>query len=240
MSKPFKTWTVLPHEPVVDLGDEILAVTGKLHMPLGQIERRMTVVRLADARLVVFSAIALDEAEMTELEYFGWPAFLIVPSDIHRMDAKPWKDRYPQLKVIAPAGARAKVEEVVKVDATTVDFGDPTVRFVTVPGTDEREAALVVERSGQTTLIVADLVFNIPKQRGIRGIISNAIGISGDHPHLPSVVKRVRVKDKRAFRAQLEAWAHLPNLARIVVAHGEIITRDPAHVLEDIAKRIAA
>jgi len=26
MSKPFQTWTVLPHEPVVELGDDILAM----------------------------------------------------------------------------------------------------------------------------------------------------------------------------------------------------------------------
>ena len=84
----------------------------------------MTVARLHDGRLVVFSAMALDEPEMEALERFGTPAFLVIPSAIHRMDAKSWKDRYPEMKVIAPDGARSKVEKVVPVNTTHADFGD--------------------------------------------------------------------------------------------------------------------
>jgi len=36
-----------------------------------ELSRRMTVVRLNDSRLVVFSAIALDEDEMAALEAYG-------------------------------------------------------------------------------------------------------------------------------------------------------------------------
>lgn len=240
MSKPFEEWTVLPHDRLTPVDGDILTVTGKIDMPLGESERRMTVVRLADGRLVIYSAIALDEAEMSRLEKFGVPSFLIVPSDIHRMDAKGWKDRYPRLQVIAPAGAREKVEEVVAVDATEVDFGDPTVRFVAVPGTDDRESALVISRAGKTTLVVADLVFNQPNAPGFSGWLFKTLGITGDHPHLPRVVKMARVKDEAALRAQLESWSHLPNLERIIVAHGRIIANDAAHVLEEIASHLAA
>ncbi len=240
MSKPFEQWTVLPHDHLVAIGEDIWSVTGKIDMPLGEVERRMTVVRLDDGRLVIFSAIALAEAEMSELERLGAPAFLVVPSDIHRMDAKIWKDRYPKMRVIAPEGARSKVEETVPVDATSIEFDDPTVRFVTVPGTDERESALLVERHGETSLVITDLVFNAPNQPGIRGWLLKTLGISGDQPHLPGVIKVTRVKDAAALRAQFEQWAHLPNLARIVVAHGAIIANDPAHVLEEIASHLAA
>src|SRR6185295_19817668 len=127
-------------------------VTGTLTMPLGDYPRRMTVARLSDGRLVIYSAIALAEPDMQTLEAFGTPAYLIVPGDLHRLDAKVWRDRFPQLIVVAPAGIRKHVEKVVPVDLTTVDFGDPRVRFVTVPGTDEHEAALVVESTTGTTL----------------------------------------------------------------------------------------
>ena len=39
------------------------------------------------------------------------------------------------MKVIAPEGAREKIADVVAVDTTSPDFGDPGVTFVTVPGT---------------------------------------------------------------------------------------------------------
>src|SRR5476651_662911 len=101
MTQPFKQWTVLPHGKLSQVDDDILTVVGKIHMPLMDLPRRMTVVRLADSRLVIYSAIALDDDEMTALEAFGQPAYLIVPSDKHRLDAKIWKDRYPALKVVA-------------------------------------------------------------------------------------------------------------------------------------------
>src|SRR5450432_2441701 len=131
MPKPFTAWTVLPHGKLSRLDDNLLCVTGDLPLPVGDFPRRMTVVRLGNGQLVIYSAIALDEAEMRALEDFGEPAFLIVPNDIHRMDAKIWKDRYPALQVITPAGVRKRVEEIVPVDETTVDFGDPLVSFVT-------------------------------------------------------------------------------------------------------------
>jgi hypothetical protein len=82
------------------------------------------------------------------------------------MDARPWKDRYPQLVVVAPAAARAKVEEVVPVDATEVDFGDARVRYLTVPGTADREAALLVEGTSGTTLQKRGIAAALRKAKG--------------------------------------------------------------------------
>ena len=39
---------------------------------------------------------------MHRLDALGTPRFLIVPSAIHRIDAQPWKARYPDLEVVAP------------------------------------------------------------------------------------------------------------------------------------------
>lgn len=46
--------------------DNILTVVGEIHMPLMELSRRMTAVRLDDSRLVVFSAIALDEEDVAQ------------------------------------------------------------------------------------------------------------------------------------------------------------------------------
>ena len=37
---------------------------------------------VSDGRLIIYSAISLDEVEMNALESYGTPAFLIVPGDI--------------------------------------------------------------------------------------------------------------------------------------------------------------
>ena len=141
MPQPFTHWKVLPHGKLTKIDDNILTVIGTIPMPVGNMTRRMTVVRLRDGRLVIFSAIALDDHEMAILEDFGKPTFLIVPNAYHRLDAKPWKDRYPSIQVIAPQGALKKIEGAVTVDSTHADFGDPGVVLVTVPGTGGREFA---------------------------------------------------------------------------------------------------
>lgn len=240
MTKPFREWTVLPHGKLTRLDDNILTVTGRIHMPLGDVERRMTCVRLRDGGLVIYSAIALDEAEMSALEAFGTPAYLIVPNDIHRTDARVYKDRYPTLIVVAPRGAQKRVEDVVPVNAADVDFGDPDVRFVTVPGTGDREGAMVIENQSGTTLVLNDLVFNLANRPGFSGWLMKTLGLTGDEPHLPPVIKLREVKDESALKAQLEHWADIPNLRRIVVSHGNIISDDTGPVLRRIAGQLAA
>ena len=240
MPRPMKGWKVLPHGKLTQVDEGLLTVVGELKMPLADFTRRMTVVRLHDDRLVIFSAIALEESEMQQLEAYGDPAFLIVPNDLHRLDAKIWKDRYPKLIVVAPPGSRDKVSEVVSVDSDHVDFHDRNVRFLTVQGTDGAEAALVVRRRTGTTLVVNDLIWNIPDQPGIGGWLFHAMGLSGNHPVLPFVVKMHGIKDRSAVRHQLQEWSRLYGLQRIIVSHGDIIGSEAPIVLRELANGLAA
>jgi hypothetical protein len=112
MAKPFDQWTVCLHGPVEKVAENLWRVAGPF--PGAPFSRKMTVARLSDGRLVIHNAIALDDDEMKQLEAWGTPTFLIVPSGAHRMDAKIFKDRYPSMRVIAPPGGRKKVEEVVR------------------------------------------------------------------------------------------------------------------------------
>jgi hypothetical protein len=241
MTKPHTDWTVLPHGKLKRLEHNLLSVSGTMKMPpMGNVSRRMTIVRLADGRLIIYSAIALDEIEMKALESYGTPTYLIVPGDIHRMDAKPWKDRYPALKVIAPAGARKKVQEIVPVDATEVDFGDPSARLMTMPGTNDKEAVLVLETASGTTIVLNDLIFGLANRPGFSGWLFKTLGLTGDKPHISFPVKLKEVKDEAAVSAQLEDWARLPNLQRVIISHGDIIADAPAAVLKRISLELRA
>ena len=235
MPRTLEQWKVLPHDDLVQVANNILTVVGEIRMPLMTLPRRMTIVRLQDKRLVIFSAIALDEAEMRRIEAFGTPTFLIVPNDHHRLDARIWKDRYESLQVIAPAGAREAVEKAVAVDAVDVDFGDPSVSFVTVPGTDGGESALEVRGSDGLTLVLNDIVGNIQDAHGVGGWLLRKMGFAGDEPHVPAPVKFNMIEDKAALRKQLLRWAGDPALSRIIVSHGEIIEENPQGVLHELA-----
>ena len=239
MSTANREWKVLPHGPVEEIDDGVLTVEGDLRMPLVRLPRRMTIARLHDGRLVVFSAIALDDAGMAKIEAAGRPAFLVVPNAHHRLDAPAWKRRYPQMQIVAPPGCRERVQQVVPVDTTTPAFGDAAVDFVTVAGTAENEGALVVRRERGTTLVLNDIVGNIRGARGVGGALLRAMGFAGDVPRVPRLVKRVLIKDPAALRAQLLRWADIGALARIVVSHGEIVVDDAGGVLRRLAASLA-
>jgi hypothetical protein len=239
MTEPFQEWTVLPHGKLVQIDENILTVVGELHMPLMDLPRRMTVVRLRDTSLVIFSAISLDEDEMTALEAYGRPSLLMVPSDKHRLDAKTWKDRYPEIEVAAPEGAREKVEETVAVDTVSPRFDDPNVQFVTVPGTRGREAALVIRTHAGTTLLLNDVVGNIRDAAGFGGWLLHLAGFAGKEAQVPAVVKMAVIEDKKALRAQLLQWSQIESLVRILVSHGSPIEDNPRQVLRDLAQSLA-
>jgi hypothetical protein len=230
-----KEWKVLPHGALAEIDDGILTVTGNIKMPLMELPRRMTVVRLSGGRLVVFSAIPLNDTGMATLEAYGRPAFLIVPGDKHRLDAKPWKDRYPEMQVVAPEGARAAVQEVVPVDTTAPQFDDPNVQFMVVPGTGGCESALVVRTPKGTTLVLNDIIGNIRDATGIGGWLLGVFGFAGDKAQIPRVVKMMMIKDKDALRTQLLQWAQIDSLNRILVSHGAPLESNPQLVLRYLA-----
>jgi hypothetical protein len=195
----------------------------------------MIVVRLSDGRLAIHNGIALDDGEMKELEAWGTPAFLIVPNGGHRMDAKIFKDRYPNIRVVGPAGARKKIEEVVKVDATEVDFGDPNVHYELVGGMADCEGVLIVRSQGGTTLVFNDALMNMHKLPGFGGFMMGLFGFTGPKPKVSGPTRFILVKDKKALRADLERRAATPDLVRVEVGHGDAITAEPAAALRDAA-----
>lgn len=239
MPKAHQQWQVLPHGKLIEVEPGILTVVGNIRMPLADLPRRMTVARLAGNRLAVFSAIALDENSMNMIENYGRPAFLVVPNDKHRLDAKIWKARYPAMRVVAPEGSREKIEEVLPVDTTAPDFDDPDVEFIAVPGTGRREAALLVHTKAGATLVLNDLVGNIHQSTGVGGWFLRAMHFAGDEPQIPRPVQWTMVEDRDALRAQLLRWAELPTLLRILVSHGETIQFQPAEALRDLAQSLA-
>lgn len=238
MAATLEQWKVLPHGALTEIDTGLLTVVGEISVPLGTFHRRMTVARLAAGGTAVYSAIALDEPEMARIEALGRPAFLIVPNDIHRMDAGIWKARYPELRVLAPADAREKVERVVPVDATNDILRDPEIAFVPLRGTCAREAALVVRRPTGTTLVLNDIVGNVHDAHGLSGLVLRLFGFAGDEPRIPRAVKPRLIDDKAALRVQFLEWADDPTLKRILVSHGDAIEEDPQGVLRHIAESL--
>ena len=239
MPKFHTRWTVFPHGPVERIDDGILSVEGQIRMPLGRFPRRMTVLALSGGRTAVFSPVALHEPAMRDIEEFGTPTFLIVPNGFHRLDSRIWKLRYPEMKVICPPGAKKRVGEAVKVDATTDIMDDADVDFIVVKGTRQMESALVVRRSEATTLVVNDLISHVRHPQGMgANIMARLFGFGVKHPQMAREVKWLLVRDKPALAQQMREWADDPDLKRIIISHGEILDDRPDEVLRRVASTL--
>jgi len=221
MAKAHAEWRVLAHGPIEKLTENLWWVQGSL--PSMSLKRNMTIARLADGRLVIHNAVALDESAMKELEAWGTPAYLIVPSGIHRLDAPAFKKRYPALKVFAPSGSRAKVSEVVAVDGSYEDFpSDPDVRFEMLEGMGGLEGAMIVRSKDGVSLVLNDAVFNMDRKRDVLGFLFTTAFGSAPGPRVSRLAKLTLVKDKPALRAALERLAKQPGLTRLIVAHEKV------------------
>ena len=232
MSAP-RPWTVLPHGPIVELGNNLRAVEGTL--PSGNLPRRMLIAKRADGRLLFYNAIPLAEGDMRSLEAFGTPSFLAVPNAFHRLDIHAFKQRYPGLQLLCPAAIRGQVQKTAPVNGDLTDFpADPLVNLVPVRGTKIGEPILVVRSTGATALGFGDLVMNIVQARGLDGLLFKLLGSIGG-PRVTRIARLLMVADRAAVRAHPEELAALPDLTLLVPTHGQIIDHRAPEVLRGIA-----
>jgi len=169
MPKANDTWTVLPHRPLEKLEPNLWRVEGDL--PKNRGTRVMTIVKLASGGLVIHNAVALEEDAMKEIEAFGTPEILIVPNGFHRLDAKVFKDRYPKVRVLCPASAKKKVEQVVPVDGSFDDGPkDDGLHMFHLDGAKQHEGVLEVKSpavgAARVSLVLREGQEGVPRGHG--------------------------------------------------------------------------
>ena len=222
----FTTWTVLKHDPIQKLSENLWCVQGV--MPDGKTTRKMSVIRMRDGSLLFHNAIALEEACMQELEAFGRPAYIVVPGAFHRQDARIWKDRYPSAKVVAPRGAAKRVSSVVPVELSYSEMpSDDSVKVSHFEGVKEREGYVEVRSGDGTTLVINDIVCNLPKSGGLLGFFMAPTG----QPSVPRVTRWMITKARGALGEHMDTLTKTPGLRRLILSHGDNVESDAAGAL---------
>lgn len=233
------TWTVHPHGPLETLAPGLWRVQGSL--PPSALPRTMTVWRMPSGGLWIHSAVNLDQATLAALEAEGTPELLVVPNGLHRADAAAWKERYPEIQVLAPSGARVAVEKVLPVDALAEDVLPPLgVACLSQPGLKPVELIYRLPLpDGNHALVVCDALFNVPDHLpGVMGLIFRYLTRSTGFFGLTGLGRWLMLTDKKAFSRFLRELADDPALAIIVVAHGDAITEGAAQRLREASARL--
>ena len=226
------------HDDIEVLAPNLWTVRGSLPFPL---RRHMIIYRLADGTLLLHSVIAMTADHMAKLDALGKPSVMIVPHTGHRMDAPFYKARYPQIRVLAPAGARAKVEEVIKVDATCEEALPALgVRVHPVPAFKNGELAYELDlKGGGKALVMSDAVANRDHPKGFGGwFFANVTGGIKGRLGVARIMRTMMVSNRAEARAGLEKLAAIPGITLLSVAHGRPLRENVSEALREAASQL--
>jgi len=176
---------------------------------------------------------------MRAVEGLGRPAFAIIPSLFHLLDADFYKRRYPALQMLTPAAIRDKVAAKVPVDATVEDvLPSLGIGFHPVPATKTTEHVYDVPMpEGGRMLIINDVLGNVGA--GAPGFVGQTfirnVWVPSGPPTVARLYRWTQAKDVEAIKRFLAGLAATPDLRLITVSHGEPIRDNPAGKLRALA-----
>lgn len=226
---------LLPHGELQAPVDGLWMVTGMCPFPL---RRSMTVWRAPDGSLIAHSVIRMNDEGMARLDALGPVSIILVPHTGHRLDARFYKERYPKARVVAPAAARAKVEEIIPVESNVEDeMAALGAKVHGLPGWKHGELAYQVPLpAGGNALVVGDTLANNDPPPGLGGWLmgKTAGGVKG-RLGTARIVRTMLLADRAAARAGLERLAEIADLRFLSIAHGRPLDSEVAAAITEAA-----
>jgi hypothetical protein len=183
---------------------------------------RMTVVRLPDSKLLLHSPIAANADLVREVEALGSVAYLIAPNKLHHLFVADWKRACPDAEIYVAHGLETKRPDLeiagLLRDEPESGWRDQLDQ-VPLSGFPFANEVVFFHRPS-STLIATDLAFNFGADSP--PMTRFAFRLMGTYGRLaPTILERLLVRDRLAFRRSLERILEWP-FERVIVAHGEV------------------
>ncbi len=200
-----------------------LWVTGSPLRFLGlEIGTRMTVVRLPGTELLLHSPIAATPDLVREIAALGPVSYIVAPNRRHHRFVGEWQQVYPNASLYVAPGLETKRADLT-IAGVLRDEPEPgwkdsldQVLLGGFPIANE----VVFFHPPSATLIATDLAFNYGSSSP--PMTRLAFRLAGTYGRLsPTLLERILVRDRAAFRQSLERILEWP-FERVVVAHGEV------------------
>jgi hypothetical protein len=194
--------------------------------------RNVTLLRLADRRVVIHSAAPFTEQNIADIRRFGDPAWLIDATLMHDTFAQEGHAALPDLPYFAPEGfAKPSGVSTQSLSSPPPDWSGE-IEVLRIDGTRKREHALFHRRS--RTLVVADLFFSLPAgTKGWPRFFARHIMRLPQAPRLFGVISffRFMICDKRAFQSSMHALLQW-DFEKVIVAHWEPVEIEAKQIVQ--------
>jgi len=194
---------------------------------------RMTVIGLADGGLFLHSPIRLSGGLRAELDKIGNVRAIVAPNKAHHLFVAEYAAAYPGARLYGAPGLPNKRKDLVFFGLLG-DEPRPEWKGV-IEQCVVRGAPLLNEavffHSATRTLVLTDLVFNVP-EGGVWGlpIVCRLMGASGHFG--PHRFVRWAIRDRKAACESL-GYVMRWDFDRIILAHGDIVESGGKEMLRD-------
>ena len=209
---------------IEELGPDIFLQKHPLTVMGSQLGRNVTIVRLASGKLVIHSTAPFSDDDVEEIEALGEPAWLVEATNYHDTFAREGRAAFPNLAYLVPPSFPGFAQLDAQSLATPPAAWDGELEVLMLQGAPALNETVFFHRPSKT-LIVADLVFNLPNTVNLwtRKVFRLLSGIKKS----PGVSRLLGhfIKDQQGFSASLEVLLQW-DFERVIVAHGEPITED--------------
>ncbi|MEM6280294.1 MAG: hypothetical protein AAF733_12505 [Verrucomicrobiota bacterium] len=219
-----------------DLGPNIRLLSYPLSLFGMKVGRQVTLFRLSSGKLVIHSTAPFPEADVNAIREFGEPTWLLDATNFHDTLTRPGVAAFPDLPYLVPdrfpLSGKVKSQPLEDVPAEWEGELD-VIKIDGMPSINEH----VFFHRKSKTLVVADLLFNLPDSVGAftLGFLRLISGIK-QHPG-NSRMFRLAIQDRDAFESSLQKLLAL-DFAQIIVAHGEPIAVDAKSTLARVFREL--
>ena len=183
---------------------------------------RMTCVGLSTGAVAVHSPIRATPALLASVDELGSVDWLIAPNAFHHLFLQDWRERFPDATVLVAPKLLTKRRDLggaVELAEAPASWGQE-LEMLPISGFPQVNEYVFFHRPS-ATLIVTDLAFNFGRDSPF--LTRWLIRLGGRLGELsPTVVERLLIRDRAAFRESLERVLEWP-FDRVVVSHGEVL-----------------
>jgi Domain of unknown function (DUF4336) len=198
---------------------------------------RMTIIRLQDGSIWVESPVPLDQETLNEIRDLGPLNYAVACTQRHVWRLKGWHDQFPETQLWAPGLTSIKTKpdpipvKDVWTDTPFRGWAEDLEQLVFRGSFALKEVLFLHRRS--RTLILGDLIQVNPmlKGRPIRNLVFRLLGAAVPRGGVALDIRlSFRNKDlARQSLDQLLSW----DFDKIVISHGDCVTKDAKVFIED-------
>jgi hypothetical protein len=229
--------SIQEYGPIRAIAKDLFCVEGEWYGT--PFRRRMTVVRLKDASLLIHSAIRMRDKDLIALNQLGAVSTIVVPNIFHDSEPGYYAEQYPQANVYVPEKLLKKCRRRFRVTGSLEQDWPHEGELPRVSFNKSMVGESVFVHLASGTLIVTDLAFNMTSsdfKTPVERLIGKWNGILdqfGPSKLTKHVFARNRENVKEALR-KISAF----EFDRVIMNHGKTVEKDGKQRLLDGYKRV--